>query len=125
RVADANLGLESFKVDFEKFRGLTVGFKAAAKLLQPLPPGHVLYRKLEDPKGLAALPPTELLGLTLRSYDRPLTAGEIREALAGVVSEAGWTSWWSAARKHPQVVAGSSGRQTYAWADSSGDALES
>lgn len=125
RVAEANLGLESFKVDFEKFRGLTVGFKAAAKLLQPLAPEHVLYRKITDPKSLAALPPTELLGLTLRSYDRPLTAGEIRDALAGLVTEAGWTSWWSAARKHPQVVAGSAGRQTYAWAESSDDALES
>ncbi len=36
RVVEANLGLESFKVDFERIRGLTVGFKAAPKLLRPL-----------------------------------------------------------------------------------------
>src|SRR5258708_4769676 len=45
RVVDANLGLESFKVDFERHRGLVVGFKAAAKLLRPLPPAHGLRRK--------------------------------------------------------------------------------
>jgi transcription elongation GreA/GreB family factor len=125
RVAEANLGLESFKVDFERFKGLTVGFKAAAKLLHPLPVSHVLRRKLEDPKGLVGLPPPELLKITLQSYDRPLTASEIKEALVGLIKESEWTSWWSAARKHPQVVAGAAGRQTYTWADSSGDALAS
>lgn len=125
RVVEVNLGLESFKVDFERFKGLTVGFKAAPKLLLPLAPGHVLRRKIEDPAGLAALSPTELLGVMLQSYDHPLTAGDVREALAGIVSESEWTSWWAAARKHPQVVAaGSGGRQTYRWAESSGEALE-
>jgi transcription elongation GreA/GreB family factor len=126
RVVEANLGLESFKVDFEKIRGLTVGFKAAPKLLRALPPEHVLRRKLEAPAALKALAPPELLQVTLQSYERPLTAGEIRDILAGIVAEAQWTAWWAAARKHPQVVASGSGaRQTYHWADSSGDALES
>jgi transcription elongation GreA/GreB family factor len=126
RVVEANLGLESFKVDFERIRGLTVGFKAAPKLLKPLAPEHVLRRKLEDPGSLKALTPPELLRTVLQSYDRPLTAGEIRDILAGLVSESQWTSWWAAARKHPQVVASGSGaRQTYRWAESSGDALDS
>ncbi|MFL6259423.1 MAG: GreA/GreB family elongation factor [Thermoanaerobaculia bacterium] len=127
RVVEANLGLESFKVDFERIRGLTVGFKAAPKLLKPLAPDHVLRRKLEDPASLKALLPPELLRTVLQSYpDRPLTAGEVRDIVAGLVSEPAWTSWWAAARKHSQVVASGSGaRQTYRWADSSGDALES
>ncbi len=126
RVVEANLGLESFKVDFERIRGLTVGFKAAPKLLKPLATQHVLRRKLEDPASLKALTPPELLRTVLQSYDRPLTAGEIRDILAGLVSESQWTSWWTAARKHSQVVASGSGaRQTYRWADSSGDAVES
>jgi transcription elongation GreA/GreB family factor len=126
RVVEANLGLESFKVDFERHRGLMVGFKAAAKLLRPLPPAHVLRRKLEDPAGLKAASPPELLRITLQSHDHPLTAGEIREVLAGIVAETQWTSWWSAARKHPQVLASGGGaRQTYTWAESSGDAQES
>jgi transcription elongation GreA/GreB family factor len=126
RVVDANLGLESFKVDFERHRGLMVGFKAAAKLLRPLAPAHVLRRKLEDPEGLRAAAPPELLRITLQSFDRPLTAGEIREVLAGIVGETQWTSWWGAARKHPQVLAtGSGARQTYTWAESTGDAQDS
>ena len=126
RVVEVNLGLESFKVDFERYPGLMVGFKAAAKLLQPLAPNHVLRRKLENPQELAALPPQELLQVLLQSYGRPLTAGEIREDLAGIVAEKEWTSWWSAARKHPQVVASGAGaRQTYTWAETSGSALES
>jgi transcription elongation GreA/GreB family factor len=126
RVIEANLGLESFKVDFERIRGVTVGFKAAPKLLKPLPPEHVLRRKLEQPASLKAMTPPELLRVVLQSYDRQLTAGEIRDILAGIVSESQWTSWWSAARKHAQVVAtGSGARQTYRWAESSGDALDS
>jgi transcription elongation GreA/GreB family factor len=126
RVIEANLGLESFKIDFERFPGMSVGFKAAPKLLQPLPQGHVLRRKLEEPKALAALSPTELLQAILTSYGRPMGAGEIRDAVYGLVSESGWTSWWTAARKHPQVVSSGSGaKQTYSWAESSGDALES
>jgi len=126
KVVDANLGLESFKVDFERHRGLMVGFKAAAKLLRPLAPPHVLRRKLEDPDGLRAATPPELLRITLQSFDRPLTAGEIREVLSGIVGETQWTSWWGAARKHPQLLASGGGaRQTYTWADSSGDAQDS
>ena len=125
RVVEANLGLESFKVDFERNKGLMVGFKAAPKLLQPLGPVHVLRRKIEEPQALKALAPPEMLRAVLQSYDRPLTAGEIRDILHGIVGEAQWTSWWSAARKHPQVVASGGGRQTYHWADTSGDALDS
>jgi transcription elongation GreA/GreB family factor len=129
RVVEANLGLESFKVDFERHRGLMVGFKAAGKLLRPLRVDHVLRRKLEDPASLKAATPPELLCITLQSFDRPLTAGEIREVLAGIVGESQWTSWWGAARKHPQLLASgnrqSSARQTYTWAASSGDAQDS
>ncbi|HEV8580666.1 MAG TPA: GreA/GreB family elongation factor [Thermoanaerobaculia bacterium] len=126
RVVEANLGLESFKIDFEKIRGLTVGFKAAPKLLRPLSPEHVLRRKLEEPQALKALAPPELLRIALQSYDRPLTAGEIRDILAGIVAEPQWTAWWAAARKHSQVVASGSGaRQTYRWAESSDHALDS
>jgi transcription elongation GreA/GreB family factor len=125
RVVEANLGLESFKVDFERNKGLMVGFKAAPKLLQPLGPNHILRRKIEDPQALKALPPPELLHAVLESYNRPLTAGEIRDILHGIVGESQWTSWWTAARKHQQVVASGGGRQTYHWAESSGDALDS
>jgi len=125
RVVEANLGLESFKVDFERNKGLMVGFKAAPKLLQPLGPNHILRRKIEDPQALKSLAPPLLLHAVLESYGRPLAAGEIRDILHGIVGESQWTSWWTAARKHQQVVASGGGRQTYHWAESSGDALDS
>jgi transcription elongation GreA/GreB family factor len=127
RVVDVNFALESFKVDFERHPGLQVGFRAAPKLLTPLPPGHVLRQKLEDPEGLAALArerPPEVLRLVLEGAGRPLTAGEVRDRLAGIVGEDGWAGWWTAARRDPRVVAGRSGRQTYAWAESHGHAAE-
>lgn len=126
RVVEANLGLESFKVDFERNKGLMVGFKAAPKLLQPLNTDHVLRRKLEHPASLKALAPPDLLHAVLTSYDRPLTAGEIRDVLHGIVGETQWTSWWGAARKHPQVVSSGGGaRQTYRWAETGAHAVDS
>jgi transcription elongation GreA/GreB family factor len=128
RVAEVNLELEGFRVDFPGHPGLSVGFRAAAKMLEPLPEGHVLRRKTEDPRALAALAesdPPDLLRVVLTSFGRPLTGGEVREALQGLVSDERWTGWWAAARKHPQVVAhGGGGRQSYSWLASEGHALD-
>ncbi len=126
RVVDVNLPLETLKIDFEKKQGVMVGFRAAAKMLTPLPPGHLLRRKLEDPEGLATLreeQPAELLRAVLESAGKALTAGEIRDMLAGVVTESQWTAWWNAARKHPQVTTSGGGRLSYRWEASAEGAL--
>ncbi len=86
RVVEVNLPLETLKIDFERLSGVTVGFRAAAKMLTPLPPGHLLRRKLEDPEGLAKLrdeQPAELLRAVLEAAGRPLLGSEIRDTLAG------------------------------------------
>jgi len=127
RVADVNLQLDSLKVDFGGSTPLTVGFRAAPKMLTPLSKEHVLRRKLETPEELTALAkddPTELLRMTLQSFDKPLAAGEVRDALSGIVAESSWNSWWSSVKKHPQVVAHGKGRQSYTWTASTEDALE-
>jgi transcription elongation GreA/GreB family factor len=127
RVVEANLQLASFKVDFSGHAPLHVGFRAAPKMLEPLPPGHLLRRKLEDPdtlRRMAVDDPADLLRVVLVSRGRAMTAAEIRQDLSGVVSDAAWSSFWNAARKNPQVVIGGKGRQTYAWAASSGHAVE-
>lgn len=127
RIAGVNWALSSFKVEFVEATALNVGFRAAVKLLSQLPDGHFLKRKLEEPDALEALgrkDPPALLQALLESYDKPLTAGDVRLLLGGLVPEKSWTSWWSAARKHPQVVTRGKGRQTYAWAETSGDAVE-
>ena len=125
-VIEVNTALKKFNVDFHGHGGLKVGFAAAAKLLTPLAPDHVLRRKLEDPGSLSALvksDPPELLREVLESYSEPLTGGEIRQVLSGIVPPSGWASWWNAARKHPQVVMHSGGRPAYSWAESADHVL--
>lgn len=127
RVIEANMALDSFKVELERIGELHVGFRAAAKLLKPLPPSHVLRRKYDDPAALEKLrdeQPAELLRLVLESYDEPRTGAEIRRDLAGIVSDEQWNGWWAAARQHPQVVASGKGRRAYRWTASSAAAQD-
>lgn len=122
RVLEVNMALESFKVEFENELELRVGFGGAAKLLQPLAPGHVLYRKMTEPETLEKLrdeQPAELLREVLQSYDEPKTGAEIKRILCGVVPDSRWSRWWTAARKHPQLLAAPGGRRAYTWAASS------
>lgn len=125
RIVEINFELGSYKVEFERHGTLTVGFRAGAKLLEPLPEGHILRRKIEQPERLERLrddDPSELLRQLLVSYDEPLGAAEIRRALTGIVSSSEWSRWWNAARNSPQVIVTTDKRQRYGWAESSGDA---
>ena len=125
RILEANMALDSFSVELENVGTLRVGFAAAAKMLEPLRPEHVLRRKVEHPEDLIALvneDPPQLLQLVLSSYDTPRTGAEIRRDLSGIVPEKRWNSWWTQARKHPQVVAATKGRQSYRWVASTEDA---
>ncbi len=128
RVVEVNLELESFKLELNDLPALRVGFAAAAKLLQPLDENHIERRKLEDLQALVDLKeqqPGELLLAVLQSHEDPMTAAEIRKALTGVVAESEWNGWWTAAKKHPQVLATTAkSRQTYGWAASEDHALE-
>ena len=125
RVEEVNMALESFKVRFEGDLELRVGFGGAAKLLEPLAPDHILRRKLEQPEELIKLrdqAPGELIRLIFDSYDGPLTGAKIKQVVAGIVAEKKWNSWWTAARKHPQVIAAPKVKRAYVWAASSEDA---
>ncbi len=119
RIAEVNMPLHVFKVDLEKAKGVSVGFRAAGKMLKLLPEGHVLRQKLEEPEKLEALGPTELLERTLKSYDRPLTGAEVKAIVVGIVPERRWSSWWTSARKQPQVLSSGGSRQTYRWLEAS------
>ncbi len=125
RVEEVNMALESFKVQFEGDLELRVGFGGAAKLLEPLEPDHILRRKLEQPEELARLrneEPGDFLRAIFESYDGPLTGAKIKQIVIGLVEEKKWNSWWTAARKHPQVIAAPNVKRAYAWAASSEDA---
>lgn len=126
-VVEANFQLGKLRVDFARLGALNVGFRAAPKMLEPLGPDHILRRKVEDPATLKALAkddPSALLRIVLESRGGDMAAGDIRKDLHGVVADSKWTSFWNAARKHPQVVVHGKGRQTYSWAASSDDAVE-
>ncbi len=128
RVTEVNFALESFKVELDQHPGLRVGFAAAPKVLKPLPEGHFLRQKVEQPDKLRELAdsnPGELLLALLKSTDQPLTGADIKQYVGSLVPAAKWSGWWAAARKHPQVLSsGSSARQKYSWASSSDHAHE-
>lgn len=126
-IVGVNAELKSFRVELGEGATLTVGFRGAPGVLEPLPPQHVLRARVERPAELARLAaeqPAELLRLTLTSFDRPLSAAEIRNALGAVIEEGAWSRWWSEVRRHPQVVQEGGGRATYRWSESVADAEE-
>ncbi len=122
RVVEVNLALQTLKVDFERQAGVAVGFRAAGKILELIPDGHVLARKLEAPETLRALAPSDLLRSVLESYSRPLSGAEIRQVVDGLITKEQWGGWWAAARRHSQVIASGGPRSTYHWAETSGHA---
>ncbi len=125
RIRDLNMELESFRVELESGREIRVGFRAAGKLLTTLAADHFVVQKMEDPARLRELRPPELLERILTSFARAVTVAELRTAVEGLVPAERWTSWWTAARRHPQVVASPTVRNAYAWAGSSEEATAS
>jgi transcription elongation GreA/GreB family factor len=126
RVTELNPELGICRLDFEKDKRVSVPLGAAAKFLVPLPEGHVLRRKFSDPEKLqkeAKDSPSEFFAKILQSFGRPMMMAEVRDAVIGIVPEEKWTSWWTAARKNPQIVtSGTGAKATYAFAGSSVDA---
>ncbi|HUP59426.1 MAG TPA: GreA/GreB family elongation factor [Thermoanaerobaculia bacterium] len=125
-VTELNPELGICRLDFEKEKRVSVPLGAAAKFLVPLPEGHVLREKFRDSdklKALAKESPSEFFGKVLQSFGRPMLMGEVRDAVIGVVPEEKWSSWWTAARRNPQVVtSGSGAKATYAFLGSESDA---
>jgi transcription elongation factor GreA len=128
RVVEANPQLGTLRLDFEHEKRVPIPIEAARKFLEPLPPGHFLRRRLEGKAVLveeAAADPPATLAAVLESFGTPMSVSQLKAALAGVVGEAQWTSWWNKARKHRRVVsAGSGARITYHLAGEEGAAQE-
>jgi hypothetical protein len=125
-VTELNPELGICRLDFEKDKRVSVPLGAAAKFLLPLPKGHVLREKFSDGdklKASAKSSPSEFFARILQSFGRPMMMAEVRDAVIGIVPEEKWSSWWTAARKNPQVVtSGTGAKATYAFAGSAGDA---
>lgn len=118
-VVELNPELGVCRLDFEREKRVSVPLGAAQKFLAPLPPGHFLRARFEDPEGFRSKvldEPAASLEELLRSFGRAMTAGEVKESLIGTLPESRWSTWWTAARKSPRVVAhGAGAKATYTW----------
>ncbi len=126
KVTEINTALGSFKVDFVTGGSVRVGFAAARKMLELLQEGHVLRMKVEQPELLLKLSkddPSDLVRIVLSSFRKPMKATDIRNALAGIVNQSSWNSWWTRTRKSDKIVSLPGGRHEYTWAESEADAV--
>jgi len=125
-VTELNPELGIARLDFEKEKRVSVPLGAATKFLIPLPEGHVLREKFANQEALRAeakASPANFFARILQSFGRPMTMGEVRDAVIGIVPEEKWSTWWTAARKNPQiVVSGSGAKATYSYSSSAGEA---
>jgi transcription elongation GreA/GreB family factor len=128
RVVEANPHLGMLRLDFEKERRVPVPIDAARKFLAPLAPGHFLRRRLEERDVLAAevtADPQGALEAIVESVGTAVSVPDIKAALAGLLPEEAWTSWWNKAKKNPRLVASGSGtRVQYRLAGGGGAAEE-
>jgi len=127
KVVETNHALDAVRVDFEKAKGISVPIGVAARSLVPLPEGHFLLEKLTDFDSLAAKTMADPPGTLKRLLDsfggKALTLAGVKEAVSGLVPESAWTSWWTSAKKHPQVVVHGSGKSaTIEWSSSAASA---
>ena len=122
KVVETNFALNVVRLDFEAAKGVAVPIGIASRQLAPLPPDHFLNEKFTAPDALkvrVVTDPGAALKHLVDSFGRALTMTEVKEAVKGLVAEESWTSWWTAAKKNPQVVVHGSGKSaTVEWSDS-------
>jgi len=125
-VVELNPELGIARLDFEKEKRVSVPLGAAGKFLVPINEAHVLREKFKDPAKIRAeamKSPPDFFARILQSFGRPMTMAEMRDAVIGIVPEEKWSSWWTSARKNPQiVVSGTGAKATYSWNVSTGEA---
>jgi transcription elongation GreA/GreB family factor len=127
RIAEMNPALDVIRLEVDGAR-VPLSLVSAEKNLESLPEGHFLRAKVESLEVLrdfASREPAESVRRLLESFGRPLTVGEVRDHFAGVVDDARWSSFWTAARKHPQLlVEGASRGARVSWSASADEAEE-
>ncbi|MEP6993048.1 MAG: GreA/GreB family elongation factor [Acidobacteriota bacterium] len=125
RLVDMNPALDVMRLEVAGVR-VPLSLVSAEKNLTRLPEEHFLRRRVEDPQAVADLAEKdapETVRWLLASFGRSMTVAEIKEHVSRVVGEERWSSFWTAARKHPQIlVSGSAKSAVVAWTDSAGAA---
>lgn len=122
-ISEMNPQLGVARVDFPKEKRFPVPLGAAPKFLEDLGRDHILRSSVEDPDSVrerALEDPGAFLGRLLSDFGRPMLQSEIRDAMAAILPDGKWNSWWNSARKNPQVVMSGKGvKATYTWSASS------
>jgi transcription elongation GreA/GreB family factor len=122
KVVETNFALDSVRVDFEAAKGIAIPIGVASKNLVPLAEGHFLFEKFTAPEALKAqvvADPGAAMKRLIESFGRTMTMTEVKEAVKGLITEDAWTSWWTSARRNPQVVVHGSGKTaTVEWSGS-------
>ncbi len=91
-----------FIIDFPSKTGHTMDLAFAADSLKPIPPDHILARKLSDLKSLqqmAALHHLDVIKLVLQSFNGRATVEQIEKVLVPDVIKSDWKKWWEAAKR--------------------------
>ncbi len=115
RVVEANPKVGVLRLDFEKEKKVPVPIGAASRYLTPLPPGHFLRRRLEEPETLRQellSDPQAALVALLRCFPQPLSVSEIRDAIGPLLADGEWASWWNKAKQAKEVLAEGKGAST-------------
>lgn len=127
RIAEMNPALDVIRLEVGGTR-VPLSLVSAEKNLEPLPVGHFLRDKVENLDGLRDLvskEPAEAVRRLLSSFGRPLSVGDVREHFSGIVDDARWISFWTSARRHPQLlVAGAAKSALVSWSESADAADE-
>ncbi|MBD3344641.1 MAG: hypothetical protein GF401_06230 [Chitinivibrionales bacterium] len=127
RIKEIKPRLNVVRVEFQENKSelLSLRITEAERLLEFLPKGHILLEKLENLPALQTLAkenPDELIKKLFTSVDRPLKVSEIKEHLSQIITPKEWSSWWSKARKNPQLTISSGTKPIVSWSDSAADA---
>jgi transcription elongation GreA/GreB family factor len=126
RIAEMNPALDVIRLEVGGAK-VPLSLVSAERNLERLPEGHFLRQKVEDPLALAELAvkePAESVHRLLQSFGRRLTVAEVREHFSGIVPEERWTSFWTSARRHPQLLVGGAAKSAPVSWSASADAAE-
>src|SRR5438067_10873438 len=103
QVAEWNLLLNQIVIDFKSKLKHPMQLGYAAENLSPIPAGHFLARKVNEPDAIKALlksDPAAVVRNILEGFDGKPTLAQISEVLVGdLFTETEWKRWWASAKK--------------------------
>jgi transcription elongation factor GreA len=122
RVKKLDLLLDKITVDFDRGAELVWDLGAAQRILRVCrPDGYyaLLDKDRQKLVDLAASRSAQVVALLLRDIGRAMSVRELQEAMAQVVGEEAWDSFWTRARrdlaKDPHVVTRTVPARTFQW----------